>query len=393
MSADKEKIERLLGHNVEETINKEHLRAALLAGKKLRIKLGIDPTSPDLHLGHAVVLKKLREFQDLGCVAVLVIGDFTAQIGDPSGRDKTRPNLTEAEIKENLKNYLKQAGAIIDLKKAEVVNNSKWLKELHGAKLLQILSLMTVQQIIERDDFQKRIAAHQPVRMHEIFYPIMQAYDSVAIEADVELGGTDQTFNLMTGRTLMERLDMKPQDVMTLPLLEGLDGKRKMSKSLGNYVGLTDLPADMFGKIMSLPDALMGKYFALCTDIPEKEVASLKKALKPKDLKERLGFEIVREYHGEISARAAREQFEKLFSKKEMPDDLPELKLKGSKMTALDIVLAAGGATSKSEGRRLIEQGGFELGGENINNPQAVLNLKSGQVIRLGKKRFFRVKV
>ena len=320
-----EAVKKLLTHNVSEVIDRARLERRLLAGEKLRVKLGIDPTSPDLHLGHAVVLRKLREFQDLGCKAVLIIGDFTAQIGDPSGRDKTRPHLTEKEIKANMKKYLAQAGKIIDVKdvkKAEVAHNGKWLEKLGGGEVLKLLSLVTAQQIIERADFRERFSAHKPVRMHELIYPIYQAYDSVAVKADVELGGTDQTFNLMAGRDLMEKQGMPPQDIMTLPLLEGTDGEKKMSKSLGNYIALDDAPDEMFGKIMSVPDKLVEKYFALCTDLGEQEIKKLREGLKPKELKERLGVEIVKIYHDRLDAAKAKEDFETLFSKKETPEDL-----------------------------------------------------------------------
>ncbi len=395
MANDREKIEELLARNVEGAIERKHLEAALRSGKKLRVKFGIDPTSPDLHLGHAVILRKLREFQGLGHAVILVIGDFTAQIGDPSGRDKTRPPLTPAQVKANMKNYLKQAATVIDVKQAEVAYNSKWLGKLDGAKILELLGLVSVQQIIEREDFETRLRHHESIRMHELLYPILQAYDSIAIKADVELGGTDQTFNLLAGRMLMEKFNMKPQDILTMPILEGTDGVKKMSKSLGNYISLTDEPGDMFGKIMSLPDAVIVRYFKLCTDLPEAQIATMTETTQTdasqwKNIKEQLGFEVVKTYHGEKSARAAREKFEKLFSKKEIPEDVPELKLKQGKISASDILLAAG-AKSKSEARRLIEQGGFDVNGKAERDPMAEVILKGGEIIRIGKKRFFKV--
>lgn len=388
-----EAIKKLLSRNVESVIEKNHLEKRLLAGEKLRVKLGIDPTSPDLHLGHAVVLRKLREFQDLGCEAVLIIGDFTARIGDPSGRDKTRPPLGEKDIKENMKKYLEHAGKIINVGNAEIRYNSEWLKKLDGTKILELLSTLSVQQIIERSDFSERLKAHKSIKMHEIIYPVMQAYDSAVVKADVELGGTDQTFNLMIGRELMEKLHMAPQDIVTAPLLEGTDGVKKMSKSLGNYIALNDEAGDMFGKIMAIPDKLIEKYFLLCTDLDEKEVARLQKELKPKELKERLGLEIVKIYHGARFAEEAKEKFSTLFSKKEIPKDLPELKLGSGQMTALDIALASGVSKSKSEARRLIEQGGFEFDGATKRVPGEILNLREGAVLRAGKKRFFRIKL
>jgi len=392
MSGAGEKIEELLSRNVEEVIEKDHLRTALLSGKKLRVKLGIDPTSPDLHLGHAVVLRKLRAFQDLGSVVVFVIGDFTAQIGDPSGRDKTRPVLTAAQVRENMQSYLRQAGKVIDIKKTEVVHNNNWLGKLDGKSLLGILGHVSLQQLIERNDFQKRLSTHQSIRMQELLYPIMQAYDSVVVKADVELGGTDQTFNLLAGRDLMEKMGMVPQDIMTVSLLEGLDGERKMSKSYGNYIGLDDAPEDMFGKTMSLPDALVVRYFTFCTDLAEREIALLKKQLGPKELKERLGFEIVKLYHDGKAARRAQEHFEKIFSKKEIPEDIPELKLK-SPMSAIDVVMASGTMKSKSEARRLIEQGGFETNQKLHEQPQEVIVFRDGDVVRIGKRRLFRLTI
>lgn len=383
-------IKHLLTRNVEEVIDRAHLERRLASGEKLRVKLGIDPTSPDLHLGHAVVLRKLKEFQDLGHQIVLIIGDFTGRIGDPSGRDKARPSLDEREIKENMEKYLGQVKKIIDVKKAEVVYNSQWLKKLDGAKLLELLGLLSVQQIIERSDFRARLEAHESIRMHELIYPVLQAYDSAQVRADVEIGGNDQTFNLLAGRTLMERLGMKPQDVLTASLLEGVDGKRKMSKSLGNYIGLTEEPGDMFGKIMSVPDKLVHKYFMLCTELDEKEIQSLEKTLKPRDLKARLGFEIVKLYHGEAAARGARENFEKVFSKKEAPEDLLALKA-GPGITALLLVSKV--IKSRSEARRLIQQGGFDIDGTQIKDPNKPLEFHGGEVVRIGKKKFFRISV
>jgi tyrosyl-tRNA synthetase len=392
VSEDRQKkIDHLLSRNVEEVIDKSHLRNALLSGKKLRVKLGIDPTSPDLHLGHAVVLRKLREFQELGCVVVLIIGDFTARIGDPSGRDKTRPPLTEEQIKENLQNYFDQAGKIIDIRKAEVVHNSSWFEKEGVDQLLRLTSAGTFQQVMRRADFKKRIDADQDITLTELLYPLFQGYDSVKVSADVEIGGTDQTFNLLAGRRVQRHFGMPEQDVLTLQLLEGLDGVKKMSKSLGNYIGLTDEPNDMFGKVMSLPDSLMNKYFELCTELSAGEIKKLGKELKPKNLKERLGIEIVTLYHGEKAAKNARENFEKLFSKKEIPQELPELKVKGTK-TALLIVVASKVFESRSEARRLIEQGGFGINGETERNPSQLITLDGGEVIRIGKRHFFRVK-
>ena len=387
------KIDHLLSRNVETVIEKEHLWKALESGRKLRVKLGIDPTSPDLHLGHAVVLQKLKEFQDLGHQAVLIIGDFTARIGDPTGRSQVRKPLSETEIKANERAYLKQAGLVIDVKKAEVHHNSEWLLKEGVNGLFALTAAGTMQQMLRRADFKERLAAGGDVTVTELLYPLLQGYDSVKVKADVELGGNDQLLNLLAGRKVQRHFGMEEQDVLTAPLLEGLDGEKKMSKSYGNYIGLTDVPEDMFGKTMSLPDTLVEKYFLFCTGLSATEIESLKNELGPKELKERLGFLLVSRYHGEKQARMAQEHFEKLFSKKEVPEDAPELKVSGSAISALDLVMASGAAKSKSDARRLIEQGGVELGSRILKNPQEMLTVNGGEVARIGKRRFFRLKI
>lgn len=392
MDSKEQRIERLLERNVHEVIDRDHLKKTLLSGKKLRVKFGIDPTSPDLHLGHAVILNKLKEFQELGHEIIFIIGDFTAQIGDPSGRDKTRPPLTQKEVKENMSQYLKQANKIIDIKKTETVYNSEWLGKLKAADFIKLLSKISVQQIIERSDFEKRLFDHRSIQMHELIYPVLVAYDSVVIKADVEMGGTDQLFNFLMGRALMERFEMKPQDVLTAQLLVGTDGERKMSKSLGNYIGLSDEPTDMFGKVMSIPDSLMGAYFALCLGFGPKDIALEMAKSSPRDTKMKLAFGIVTRYHGEAAAKKAQENFEKVFSRREAPDEMPELKLKAKKLTALEIVVMAGVGKSRSDARRLIEGGGFEFDGEVIKNPLKEITVHGGEVIRAGKKSFFRAK-
>jgi tyrosyl-tRNA synthetase len=393
MESKEEKIASLLSRNVEGVIEKDHLEAALYSGKKLRIKFGIDPTSPDLHLGHAVVLRKLREFQNLGHLVMLVIGDFTAQIGDPSGRSQTRRSLSASEVKKNEKEYLRHAGKILDLKKIKLFHNNDWFGKQPLGKIIQLTNAASLQQVLRREDFQKRMARDEDITLLEILYPLFQGYDSVQMKADVELGGTDQLFNLMMGRRIKKQFDMPEQDIMTLPLLVGLDGEKKMSKSYGNYIGLDDTPSDMFGKMMSLPDPLVEKYFLLCTDIPEKEIAEFRKTLGPKELKERLGFEIVKLYHSEKAAREARENFEKIFSRKEIPNDIPELKIKEIELTALDLAMQTGTQKSRSDARRLIEQGGFEYDGAVIKDAQSILSINDGAVLRVGKKNFFRTKL
>ncbi len=392
MSGTDEKIKELLSRNVEDVIEKDHLRAALASGKKLRVKFGIDPTSPDLHLGHAVVLRKLRAFQDLGHKAVLIIGDFTAQVGDPSGRSETRKMLLPEEVKRNEKEYLRHAGKVIDVKKAEIFHNNEWFGRMGLPEIMQLAATASIQQILHRADFKKRLAENVDVTMLEMLYPLLQGYDSVQVRADIELGGTDQLFNLLMGRQVQKRFGIPEQDVMTVPLLEGLDGEKKMSKTYGNYVGLDDEPADMFGKVMSLPDPLVTRYFMLCTELSEDEINKLKKTSKPKALKERLAFEIVKLYHGEKQAASAQEYFNKTFSKKEIPDDIPELKIKGTKISALDLAVASGVMKSKSEARRLVEQGGFEVGEKVIKDPQKELMLRDGEVVRIGKRHFIRIK-
>jgi tyrosyl-tRNA synthetase len=392
MGTKEEKIEHLLTHNVEDVIDKDHLRKALQSGKKLRVKLGIDPTSPDLHLGHAVILRKLREFQDLGHTAVLIVGDFTGRIGDPTGRTEARKPLTDETVRENMKNYLAQAGKIIDSKKAEITYNSEWFEKEGVDALVRLAAAATFQQVLRRADFKKRLDADQDITFLELLYPLFQGYDSVKVKADVELGGTDQTFNVLMGRRVQRHYGQPEQDIITAPLLVGLDGVKKMSKSIGNYIGLSEAPGEMFGKIMSLPDTLMDNYFTLCTDLDAANIKKLQKDLQPKELKERLGSEIVRLYHGEEAAERAREEFNKIFSRGEAPDEMPELKLKVKKLTALEIVATANPTKSRSDARRLIEGGGFEFDGKTIKNPLEEITIHGGEVIRVGKKSFFKVK-
>mgnify|MGYP002610243307 FL=1 len=353
----------------------EAMKKKLDRGTPLNIKLGVDPTSPDLHIGHAVPLRKLRQFQDLGHEVTLIIGDGTAMIGDPSGRDTTRPQLSAEQIDANARTYMDQAMKVLDPEKTKVVHNRDWIFDLNLAELLGLLSNFTVARILERDDFSNRYHNQQPIAMHEYIYPIMQAYDSVVIKADVELGGNDQLFNLLAGRELMEKRGMEPQVCLTLPLLEGLDGVRKMSKSYGNYVGLTDEPADMFGKIMSIPDELMPKYYRLATALPVAEVDKIEAGLAageldPNQSKRRLAREIIKIYHDEQAAADAEEQFDRVFKAHGVPEDIEVFDIaleedpeKGGvylpKLLA-DLKLVASGG----EGRRMIDQGGVKVNGE-----------------------------
>ncbi len=379
----------------------EAMKKKLDRGTPLNIKLGVDPTSPDLHIGHAVPLRKLRQFQDLGHQVTLIIGDGTAMIGDPSGRNSTRPQLTAEQIDANAQTYMDQAMKVLDPEKTKVVHNRDWIFDLDLAGLLELLSNFTVARILERDDFSNRYHNQQPIAMHEFIYPIMQAYDSVVINADVELGGNDQLFNLLAGRELMEKKGMEPQVCLTLPLLEGLDGVRKMSKSYGNYVGLTDEPADMFGKIMSIPDELMPRYYRLATALPVAEVDDIEAGLAageldPNKSKRRLAREIITTYHGEQAAADAEEQFDRVFKAHGVPEDvevfdieLEEDPEKGGvylpKLLA-DLKLVASGG----EGRRMIDQGGVKINGEAVEKGTYHLPAPqlAGATLQVGKRKW-----
>ena len=391
---NKEKIETLLSRNVEDVIDGGHLRAALLSGKKLRVKFGIDPTGDKIHIGRAVALWKLREFQDLGHKIVLIIGDFTAQVGDPSDKLEKRPFLTAAQIKKNLKNYLAQIGKILDLKKAEVRYNSEWLAKLNFQEISELAEMFTIQQMVERRNFKDRWEAHKEISLREFLYPLIQGYDSVAIKSDVELGGTDQLFNLLAGRKIQERYKQKPQDVMTNKMLLGTDG-RKMSTSWGNVINIIDTAENQFGKVMSVRDDQIPNYFHLATDVSEKEIKKYVDGIKggdnPKKVKEILAFEVVKRYHGEKKAHAAAESFAKIFSRKEIPDAIPTLKIDSGTILPVDIIVASGVFKSRSEARRLVEQGGFDVDNRPCRDLQSPLVLKGGEVIKVGKKHFFKV--
>lgn len=375
----------------------------LRRGRPLNVKLGVDPTAPDIHLGHAVPLRKLRAFQDLGHRVTLIIGDGTALIGDPSGRNSTRPQLSSQAIKENAKTYVEQAFKILDPEKTTLRHNSEWLLGLNLEKTLELTANFTVARILERDDFQKRYASNQPIGLHEFLYPLMQAYDSVVIEADLELGGTDQLFNLLAGRELMEKLGMEPQVCLTLPLLEGIDGVQKMSKSYGNYIGLTDEPADMFGKVMSIPDELMVKYYRLAStksvdEIDAIEVGLADGSLHPNAVKRALAKNIVAAYHGGEAAPAAEEAFDLVFKQHELPEDIREfacdLSLNDEGTVYLAKLLAdAGLAASAGEARRLIDGGGVKVNGNPVpaktyNVPPETLK---NAVVQVGKRKYVKL--
>ncbi|MBI4457677.1 tyrosine--tRNA ligase [Candidatus Uhrbacteria bacterium] len=398
MVTDQHKIDALLSRRVAEAVVEKDLRAKLAAGKRLRIKLGVDPTAPDLHLGHSIALKKLREFQELGHQVVLIIGDYTSLIGDPTGKSKTRPTLSEKEVKANAKTYIAQVGKILDLKKTEIRWNSEWFAKMRFRDVIALAGKFTVARMIERDDFAERLKGGADIHMHELLYPMMQAYDSIMIEADVELGGTDQRFNILAGRDLQRKMGLAEQSALFLgPTLVGTDGVNKMSKSLGNYIGITEAPEMMYGKVMSVPDAAMWDYFLLTTDLPEKEVYALREAceqasMNPRDAKARLAREIVTMYHSAAKADAAERQFVATFREKQAPADMAEVALKRGSHLLGDVLLAAKLVASKGEARRLIEQGGVKVNGEVVADAVVIIEVGDQPiVIQKGKRHFVRL--
>lgn len=379
----------------EEELEKK-LARSLHEKKPLRIKLGCDPSRPDLHLGHAVVLRKLAQFQTLGHQAILIIGDFTGMIGDPSGRNSTRPALSLAETRENGQSYFEQASKILDPVATKIVYNSEWLSTMSFEDVIKLASKYTVARMLERDDFTKRYRNGEPISLHEILYPLAQAMDSVAIASDVELGGTDQKFNLLVGRDIQREFGVEPQVILTMPLLVGTDGVDKMSKSYGNYIGISDTPKDMYGRALSIPDTLLENYFTLCTDIPNSELTKISASIadgsaNPRDLKRYLARTIVSLYHNAEAAVAAEDEFDRIFIKKEIPDDIPELGIEESELPISDLIMRAGFAPSKSEARRLIQQGGVSLAGEKISDPNATVPITDGAVLKVGKRKFLKI--
>lgn len=384
-----DQLTRLL-RGVVKTVSEAELAKKLALGRPLRVKLGVDPTAPDIHLGHTVVLTKLRAFQDLGHTAVFIIGDFTAAIGDPSGRDSTRPPLSEAAIRANAETYVAQAFKVLDKSRTEIRYNGEWLNPLFdraNPRFLPkaMLRQHTVQQLMERDDFTERRKAGQPITLLELMYPLFQGYDSVAVKADVELGGQDQLFNLLMGRQMQKDEGQEPQVVMMMPLLEGLDGVRKMSKSYGNHVGVKDEPADMFGKVMSIPDEIMWRYYELLTDLDVTE----HRALHPMEAKKRLAAWITARYHGAEAGAAARAGFENVFSKGDAPEEMETFAVSGA-LDAVELVVGAGLAASKNEARRLIEQGGVQIDGRRVALGEKV-SVVSPVVLKVGKRKFKRL--
>jgi tyrosyl-tRNA synthetase len=393
VSIDEEKIEELLTRGVSETIVAEHLREQLLSGKQLRIKFGIDPTSPHMHLGHTVPLRKLRQFQDLGHHAVLIIGDGTAMIGDPSGRKEARQKLSRKEIDENKKTYIKQAGKILNLETLEIRHNGEWFFPMSAIEYLELTSLVSATQLLQREDFAERISDEEnPLNALELSYPIMQGYDSVMVKADIELGGHDQKLNLLMGRKIQRKFDLEEQDILTVPLIEGTDGERKMSKSFGNSIALEDLPDDMFGKIMTVPDEMITRYFTLLTDLSMEEIKKIEKQMEaggnPRDAKAHLGWELVRMYHSLEAADAAREAFDALFKEKQLPDNIPEYKIDGP-TAIVDVLVDSGLAKSKSDARRLIDGGGVKVDETVVADYEQ--EVSTGALIQKGKRHFVKV--
>lgn len=393
---NREKIEELLTRGVEEIIKRESLEKKLSSGKKLRIKLGIDPTGSDLHLGHYVVLRKLKQFQDLGHQIIFLIGDYTGMIGDPSGRSETRKTMTRKELKKNEKDYINQAGKVLDIKKVELRHNSEWYDKKGADFLMEISSKFTIARLIERDDFQKRISSKIDVSMLELLYPLLQGYDSVALKADVELGGTDQKFNLLTGRKVQKRYNQPEQDIVTVPLLEGLDGVRKMSKSYKNYIAFNDSSKEMFGKIMSLPDSLIWKYYQLLTNTPLAEINQMEKEVKvqktnPKDAKVKLAKEIIGIFYTNKDAKESEKEFNKQFRDKQLPGDIREMKIEIRRRKLDELLIELDLVSSKSEARRMIEQSGVKINQEKVTENKEIV-IQSGMVIQVGKRKFVRVK-
>lgn len=389
----------LIARGTDEIIKREELEERLKSGKTLRVKVGFDPTAPDLHLGHTVIINKMRQFQDLGHQVIFLIGDFTGMIGDPTGKNVTRKPLTREEVEANAETYAQQVFKILDREKTEIRFNSEWINELGSEGMIRLAAKYTVARMLERDDFEKRYRSGEPIAVHEFLYPLAQGYDSVCLEADVEMGGTDQKFNLLVGRTLQQQYGQAPQVIITLPLLEGLDGVQKMSKSLDNYIGITDAPDEMFGKLMSISDDLMWRYFDLLSFRPNEELEALKQRVadgaNPRDIKFLLCEEIVERFHDRAAADAARETFIARFRQGEMPEDMPEQSLEaGPDGIGIAAALSACGLTaSNSEAFRMIQQGGVRIDGEKVADRGLVLPAGFAGVLQVGKRKFCRVSV
>jgi tyrosyl-tRNA synthetase len=379
---------------------KSRLKQSIEKNKPLRVKQGFDPTAPDIHLGHTVGIRKLRQFQELGHKIVLIIGDYTAMVGDPSGRSATRPQLSYDQIMANSETYQKQFFKILDKSVTEIHYNGEWFAKMDFKSILELAAKFTVARILERDDFEKRFKSGTPISIHEFLYPLMQAYDSVAIKADVEIGATEQKFNLLTGREIQQDYGVEPQVILTLPVLVGLDGHQRMSKSIGNYIGIDEPPGEIFGKVMSIPDSLIYSYFELATDIPETRLKEIKATLEsgktnPMNIKKELGQTLVAQYHDAEAARTAREEFERVFSRKEIPEDVPEFDASGygSRIWIVQLLEDSHMVNSRGEARRLIRGGGVSIDGVKVTDEDLELTLKNGQMIKAGKRRYLKIKI
>ena len=387
----------IIRRGVDELLPEEELVGKLKTGRQLRVKLGMDPTAPDLHLGHTVVINKLRQFQELGHHVQFLIGDFTGMIGDPSGRNATRPPLSREQILENAQTYEQQVFKLLDPAKTEILFNSKWMTELGAAGMIKLAATHTVARMLERDDFSKRFRGNQPIAIHEFLYPLAQGYDSVAMRSDVELGGTDQKFNLLVGRELQKHWGQEPQTILTMPLLEGLDGVNKMSKSLGNYVGITESPQEQFGKLMSISDTLMWRYYELLSFRSSAEIETLREEVEggrnPRDVKVLLAQEIVARFHSHAAAERALAEFEARFREGVMPEDMPEVEVQtaGADVLITQVLKQAGLTASTSEAMRMIDQGGVKIDGERVSDKSRALPPGTTAVLQVGKRKFARV--
>ncbi|WP_434293292.1 tyrosine--tRNA ligase [Clostridium botulinum] len=388
---------KIISKGVDEIINVEDLKNKLeksqKTGEPLTVKLGLDPTAPDIHIGHSVVLRKIRQLQDLGHRAVIIIGDFTGRIGDPTGKSKTRKPLTQEEVMFNAKTYEEQIFKIIDKDKTDLKFNSEWLGKLSLRDTIELTSKYTVARMLEREDFKKRFESHSSIGIHEFFYPLLQAFDSVSLKADIELGGTDQRFNLLMGRTIQKDFDQESQVAILMPLLEGTDGKDKMSKSLGNYIGINEDANDIYGKVMSIPDGMIVKYYELATDIHPDEVAKIKTRLEdenvnPRDIKMELAKEIVRLYHGEEASVKSEANFKNIFQQGNIPEDIDTIKVNLTETNIVDLIVKAKFAPSKNEARRLVKQGAVKINGEKVDEECKV---KNEDILQVGKKKFIKI--
>ena len=386
----------IIKRGAEEILVEKELVEKLESGKPLRVKAGFDPTAPDLHLGHTVLINKLKQFQDLGHEVLFLIGDFTAMIGDPTGKSATRPPLSPEQIAKNAETYKEQVFKILDPEKTQVVFNSEWMGEMSAADMIRLAATQTVARMLERNDFSERYQSGTPIAIHEFLYPLVQGYDSVALEADIELGGTDQKFNLLMGRTLQQHYGKEPQCTLTMPILEGLDGVQKMSKSLGNYIGIQDAPNEMFGKVMSISDELMWRYYELLSFESLESIAAMKQAVaegeNPRNIKIRLAMELIERFHDKAAAEAALKDFETRFSKNAIPDEMPEVTLEAP-MPLANVLKEAGLVGSTSEGHRMVKQNAVKMNGKPMTDSRAIMGPFEKEVLQVGKRKFARVTI